>query len=280
MPSPDMPPIIDHIGYVHHVFAKWFSFFYFGLSTMLLIIIIFPIMRLCCHPLERFRRTARAFISVSLRFFVFLMRAVGAAKLEVDNREAYQRMESKIVVANHPSLLDIVMLLSLIPNADCIVRANLSRTLVRGVVKQLYIPNSLDWDDLASLCVESLRQGNCIIIFPEGTRTPRVGQNTWKRGAARLSLISGCGIVPVRIGGNDKYGLGKRDPWPAYNHEEEYLYRITMGKEISPKKYSGITPSIAVRRLNDDIKDAIMDEAPTAKLSSIPKHSAKIRLTT
>ncbi|MCL2243190.1 MAG: 1-acyl-sn-glycerol-3-phosphate acyltransferase [Treponema sp.] len=177
--------------------------------------------------------------------------------LEVDDRMKYRELSSKIIVANHPSLLDVVMLLSLIPNADCIVNAYLKRNVLTGIVLQLYILGSRDLDDILNSCTESLNQGNCLIIFPEGTRTPRGGRNILKKGAARIALTSGCGIIPIHIGGTDKFGLGKKDPITGFNPQERYIYRLTMLPEIRAEKYMPLPAPAAARALTNEISSAL-----------------------
>jgi 1-acyl-sn-glycerol-3-phosphate acyltransferase len=141
------------------------------------------------------------------------------------------------------------MLLALIPNADCMVNAYLNNTILRVVVRQLYILNSIDIEKLMHTCKESLNQGNCLIIFPEGTRTPRTGKVIIRKGAARVALASGCNIVPVHIGGTDKFGLGKKDPWLGFNPRDRYVYRISMGTEINPEKFQGLAAPAAARAI-------------------------------
>jgi len=253
-----MPPVSNRLLYAYRVLVKWFSFFYFGVTTLVLGIMILPFMRLILHPKERFKKYGRRFVSSSMRGFVSLMRFLGIVDIEAGDRENYRRLSSKIVVSNHPSLLDIVMLFSLIPNADCIVNTYLKRNvIVKGVVRQIYILNSLDFDDLVQACNESLKQGNCLIIFPEGTRTPRQGKVIFRKGAARIALASGCNIVPVHIGGTDKYGLGKKDPWTGFNPQERYVYRLTMGAEINPEKYRSFSIPGGVRALTREIQAAL-----------------------
>ncbi|MCL1928074.1 MAG: 1-acyl-sn-glycerol-3-phosphate acyltransferase [Treponema sp.] len=257
---PDLPPITNKPLYVYRVLAKWFSFFYFGLSTIILITLVFPIMCLFFHPRERFKKYGRRLVSSSMGFFVSLMHFLGIVDMETDDRENFRNLSSKIIVANHPSLLDVVMLLSLIPNADCIVNAHLKRNIiVREVIRRLYIPGSPDFEDILRSCTESLNQGNCLIIFPEGTRTPRSGNVVVKRGAARIALVSNCNIVPVHIGGTDKYGLGKKDPWTGFNPRERYVYNINMGAEIKSEKFRNLNLSMpkAVRVLTREIADSI-----------------------
>jgi len=270
MLPPELPSITNKPLYVHRVFAKWFSFFIFGLSTLILGIIILPVMCLVFHPKERLKRNGRRFVTAFFRFFVSLMHFIGIVNLETDNREDYRHLSSKIIVANHPSLLDVVMLISLIPNADCIVNTDLNRNfIVKRVVRQLYILNSLDLENILQACAETLKQGNCLIIFPEGTRTPRYGKAIFKKGAARVALYSGCNILPVHIGGTDKYGLGKKDPWTGFNPRERYIYRISMGPEINPEKFRDLPAPRAVRAITREITDFLLPAKEASAISAV-----------
>jgi 1-acyl-sn-glycerol-3-phosphate acyltransferase len=257
---PELPPVSNKVLYAYRVFAKWFAFFFFGTSTLILIILIFPLMRLFLHPKERFKKYARRFVYFSMRFYLAVLRAIGIVEVKTDEREKLKTLKSKIIAANHPSLLDIVILFSLFPNADCIVNARLARNIVGGVVRQLYIYNSLDFEDLLKACAESLKQGNCLIIFPEGTRTPRQGKIIFKKGAARIALYSGCNILPLRIGGTDKYGLGKKDPWPTANPTERYIYQIRTEEEIPPEKFKPLPNPIAVKKMTGVLFDSILSK--------------------
>jgi 1-acyl-sn-glycerol-3-phosphate acyltransferase len=243
----------NRLVYIWRVFAKWLSFGIFGIGTIVLITVLFPPMRLVLHPRRHFQKYARLLVSLGFRFFVGIMTFLGVVELDAGDRSSYRNLRGKIIASNHPSLLDVVMLISLIPNADCIVRSGLRKTLVNGVVRQLYIPNNLDFEHLTADCTASLNQGNCIIIFPEGSRTPRTGQPVFKKGAVRISLASLCGIIPVHIGGTDKYGLGKKDPWAAFNPEDKYVYRLCMKKELSPKKYLAEPYTLGVRHYNQEL---------------------------
>jgi len=184
MLPPELPPVSNRPLYIYRVLVKWFSFFFFGMISLILVLIVFPFMCLFFHPQEWFKKYGRRFVSSSMKFFVSLMHFLGIVDLEVDNRENYRHLSSKILVANHPSLLDIVMLLSLIPNADCIVNTRLDRNvIVKGIVRRIYILNSLDFDDLIQACNESLRQGNCLIIFPGRNQNPPIRQGNFQKGS-------------------------------------------------------------------------------------------------
>jgi len=254
-----MAPVKNRFLYVYRIFAKVASFAYFGIASFFLSILILPLMSLLIHPADKFKLCAHKFIYFSFKGFVFFMRVIGAAKLCTSrgDRERFKNLHSKIITANHPSLLDVVMLISLIPNADCIVNAALAKTVVRGIVLRVYILNSLDFDVLCGSCIESLKKGNCLIIFPEGTRTVRGREPVLKRGAAHLAARSNCSIVPVHIGGTDKYGLGKKEPLLSYNHSEEYIYEISIKDEIDPAKYSELPVPIQARRITEELKKTL-----------------------
>jgi len=255
-----MPPVLNKPLYVYRVFAKWLSFFFFGLCSVICGILILPPLRLLLHPRARFQKFGRSFVSSYFNFFISFMHFLGIVDIIPDDRKKYRNLASKIIVANHPSLLDVVMLISLIPNTDCIVNAYLKYNILTMVVRQLYIINSPDYDSIMRSCTETLNQGNCLIIFPEGTRTPRKGRNIVKKGAARTSLSTGFSLLPIRIGGTDKFGLGKKDPWTGFNPQERYVYTITMGTEISPEKYKDLPMTAAARILTNDISVFLFPE--------------------
>jgi 1-acyl-sn-glycerol-3-phosphate acyltransferase len=252
-----MPPVKNHALYLWRVFGKWLAFFVFGLGTLFLALMVFPLMRLFIRERIRFQRYARKTVSLSFRTFTVFMDFIDIVKLETEDLHSFTRLGGRILVANHPSLLDVVMLISLIPNADCIVNGALLHSIVRNIIRQLYIPNTLDFTTLSRLCAESLERGNCLLIFPEGTRTRRYGPIKVQKGAARISLLSGSPVVPVCIGGNDKWGLGKKDPWIAFNHIGPYRYELTLLDEISPERYISFSYNAAVKLMNDEIKKAL-----------------------
>jgi 1-acyl-sn-glycerol-3-phosphate acyltransferase len=247
--------------YGYRVLGKWFSFLIFGTGTLLLVFPVLPLMALLFHPRRNFQRRARLLVSRSFRVYIGMMRALGLVTLEAPERHVLNAAAGKIIVANHPSLLDVVMLISLIPNADVMVRGSLvENPVVSGVIRRLYILNTLDFERLAASCAESLGLGNCVVIFPEGTRTPRGGPMRLRKGAARIALLTGAEIIALHIGGTDKYGLGKRDPFTAFNPTGRYGYHIGIRGRISPGQYAGMETPKAVRRLNAEILRLIQGE--------------------
>ena len=53
------------------------------------------------------------------------------------------------------------------------------------------------WNKVAEQGRRLFAEGIWVIMFPEGTRTPRGGQGTYKTGASRLAIATGVPIVPI-----------------------------------------------------------------------------------
>lgn len=257
----DLPPIKNRFIYFLRICGKVFAFAFFGLGSVVLAVVVFPIIRIFMHPRERFQKVARAVVSATFRFFSGMLHFLHLINISVDDRNAFKNLKSKIIVANHPSILDVVFIISLVPNADCIVRGGLTKTILAGVIKQLYIVNSLGYEEMIELSKKSLATGTNIIVFPEGTRTPRHGTNVYKKGAARIAYETGCDVQPVYIGGNDKYGLGKHDKFLSYNHTEVYCYDIHILEEIKVDEYKDLEPQIAAKRLTSEMHKRIASAA-------------------
>ena len=198
--------------------SKIIAIISFGLGAVLLAIFVFPFIRLFTFHKKDFGIIARAYVSHTFRVFLGNLNICKTSLLKVDDKEAYRNIHGKIIIANHPSLLDFVYIMSLVPNSTCIVRGGLTHTPLRWVIKQAYITNTTDFNDVLVECKKLTDKGCNVIVFPEGTRSPRVGRNNYKKGAARIALYCNCDVLPLFIGGSDKYGLGKFDPLWSYNH--------------------------------------------------------------
>ena len=55
------------------------------------------------------------------------------------------------------------------------------------------------WSKVAEQGRRYMAQGNWVIMFPEGTRTPRGGQGTYKVGGTRLAVETGRPVVPIAV---------------------------------------------------------------------------------
>ena len=253
----DMPKIENYLFNFCGCFMKIFAMTVFGIGAVILAVFVFPFIRLFTLRRKDFGVVARAYVSHTFRVFLGFLNLLHVSIRKVENEDDYRNIHSKIIIANHPSLLDFVYIMSLVPNSTCIVRGGLTKTPLRGVIKQAYITNTTTFEDMCVECKKLTDIGCNVIIFPEGTRTPRHGKNNYKKGAARIALYCGCDVQPIFIGGSDKYGLGKHDPLWSYNHVEPYLYDFKKLPVISIDEYKDLSEPIAAKRLTDKMEQVL-----------------------
>ena len=116
---------------------------------------------------------------------------------------------ASIVMANHSSNLDPDVLLPLLPGRVVIyLKASLMKIPVLGYAMRLggFIPvardGSVESAKAASAAARrELEQGSCLVLFPEGTRSPDGSLLPFKRGPFFLAMESGAPVVPVSIAG-------------------------------------------------------------------------------
>ena len=253
----DMPKIENYLFNFCGCFMKIFAMTVFGVGAVILAVFVFPFIRLFTLRRKDFGVVARAYVSHTFRVFLGFLNILHVSIRKVENEDDYRNIHSKIIIANHPSLLDFVYIMSLVPNSTCIVRGGLTKTPLRGVIKQAYITNTTTFEDMCVECKKLTDIGCNVIIFPEGTRTPRHGKNNYKKGAARIALYCGGDVQPIFIGGSDKYGLGKHDPLWSYNHVEPYLYDFKKLPVISIDEYKDLSEPIAAKRLTDKMEEVL-----------------------
>lgn len=229
--------------------ATGYCFVFFGLAAIVVSVTAFPYL----HFTSRDAETGRARIQGAMRFifafFVRMMRVVGVITYELHGVERLLK-PGQLVVANHPTLIDVVFLVSMMPRVDCIVKEGLWRNpfLRWPVAWAGYIPNS-SAEQLIESCAASLKAGRSLLVFPEGTRTVPGQPLNMKRGAAQIALAAGVDIVPVTIL-CEPLMLAKTQPW----YEAPYgpgHFVISVGDPLPASEYAppGVPQSVAARAL-------------------------------
>ena len=195
------------------IVATGLSFATFGLGGLALGLLVLPWVRWRYRrdPTRR-RAVARRVVQRSFATFIELMRGLGVMTYEFHGAEKLQR-PGLLVLANHPTLIDVVFLISRIPNADCVVRSGLFRNpFTRGALSAAdYISNS-GGPELVEDCIRSVKAGSSLVIFPEGTRTRPGKPPELQRGAANIAVRGVIDITPVTIH-CDPPTLSKGLPW-------------------------------------------------------------------
>jgi 1-acyl-sn-glycerol-3-phosphate acyltransferase len=103
-----------------------------------------------------------------------------------------------LVLANHPTLIDAVILIALIENPNGIIKSRLfNNPSMYGLAKIAGLIRNVEGPELIRKAIESISKGDNLIIFPEGTRTPRGSTKPYRKGGARLASATGALVIPI-----------------------------------------------------------------------------------
>jgi 1-acyl-sn-glycerol-3-phosphate acyltransferase len=240
---------LGNLGYYWRLAATGGCFAAFGVGGVLLSTLVFPTLRLL--PGRNRSSRARWLIHKSFGLFMRLMQAVGIMRFEVIGADRLRDCRNTLVLANHPTLIDIVALVSLMPAASCVVKRSLWKNpFLGGVVRAAgYISNS-EPEKLIEDCAQDLAAGNALVIFPEGTRSVPGKPLHFLRGAAYIALESGIPILPVLIYCNPAT-LAKDQKWYQIPQRRFHL-RVEVLEPVAASLWvqPGDRSPIAARRLS------------------------------
>jgi len=252
--------MLEVAGRYWRVCATGVSFAAFGIGGLLLRVLVFPCLNLLVRDPARRMTWAREIIRLTFRAFVGLMRGLGVLRYEIVGLEKLDR-GGLLILANHPTLIDTVFLMAFVRRADCVVKSHLwNNPFTRGPVRAAGYVNNEGGAGLIDDCIATLRAGNNLIIFPEGTRTPACGAITLKRGAANIAVRGARAVTPVLIDCQPPT-LGKGEKWWRVP-KRHVQFRIEVRDDIDVAQFSGngTTEVMAVRQLTDYLQRFFTEE--------------------
>ncbi len=127
--------------------------------------------------------------------------------VRVEGRERIHPGETYVMVANHQSLLDILVLFRLFTHFKWVSKIENFRIPCVGWNMSLNRYIKLIRGDRESIlqmldaCRETLRSGSSIMMFPEGTRSPDGRLKHFKPGAFQVAKDTGTAILPIVVEG-------------------------------------------------------------------------------
>lgn len=206
----------------------------FGVGALTIGGIIFPLLSLFIKEDKR-REYFSGIIHSSWKFFIWVIESTKVVK--VNTNGDLSKIKGKIVVASHPSLIDIILLIGQMPKSLCLAKKELLKNpVMRNIVKSLYIINDIEPEVFQKNALEALNDGYNIVIFPTGTRTLPGEDTKIHKGAAQLAIISGVNIVPINIKTDVPFLIKNHTPLDA--GEKTVNYYLNILPEISPKDYN------------------------------------------
>lgn len=183
-----------------------------------------------------------------LRIVQFILKGVGflaGAKTTFIGEENIPKDEAVLYVANHRSMVDIVLTYAKCPGlTGYIAKKSVNKVpALRAWMKRLHC-EFLDRDDIKQgmkvilSAIDKVKSGISIFIFPEGTRNRDKEDTTtilpFKDGSFKIAQKSGCKIIPVAITGTNHI-FEDSFPWAKKGDVIiEYGKPITF-KELDPE---------------------------------------------
>ncbi|MGR9115338.1 MAG: lysophospholipid acyltransferase family protein [Gammaproteobacteria bacterium] len=246
--------MFKRLNYGWRLFGTGLSFSVFGIGGVILWFLVFPLLNIFPGSQGQKRLRAQKCVHYSFYFFIGLMHRIGIMTYEINGLEKLNR-PGQLIIANHPTLVDIVFLISRIPAANCIVKEKLwHNPFTRGpIVNAGYISNG-DPVKMIEDCVACLQRGGILIIFPEGTRSVPGKPYKFQRGAAAIALQANTIVTPVTITCHPST-LTKAEKWYQIP-EHRFHLAMHVGDDLALDDFLAMEPkTIAVRRFNRYLQD-------------------------
>jgi 1-acyl-sn-glycerol-3-phosphate acyltransferase len=193
----------------------------------------------CLVPAVLFRGVrARSFgqrlIHALFRIFVGYVRRFGLVELDASELSELRTSKGLIVAANHPCLLDAVLVVSQLPQAVCLMKGSLARNIIFSGTARLagYVHNQSGLG-LVKKCEERLNEGANLLVFPEGTRTVGGKLLPFKMGFALVAVLTRSPVQTIIITAESNH-LGKGRPLlkkPVF----PLRYSLRLGPRFQPE---------------------------------------------
>jgi 1-acyl-sn-glycerol-3-phosphate acyltransferase len=198
-------------------------------------------------PFDRRLRWLHAFTCFWASLYTW---ANPAWPVRIEGREKIRRDATYVMVANHQSLLDILVLFRLFVHFKWVSKIENFRIPLIGWNMRLNRYIQLRRGDRSSVVQmltqarESLAEGNSVMIFPEGTRSPDGRLRSFKTGAFLLAQTARLPILPIVIEGTAS-ALPKR----GFVLQGRHRIRVSVLDEIPPGSFATESPEELAARV-------------------------------
>lgn len=181
------------------LFLLLFSFLIFGTGAFIINFTIVPFAKFFVKT-ENLSDFYSFLINKVWKVFVQWLCFTKLIKLEIKNPTELIRIKNKIIVSTHPSFIDVVILVGLIPKTTCVAKNELSKNLLMSnIVNTIFITNETNIDEFKAQTKRMLDNGFNVIIFPTGIRHRKNEFPKIKKGAATIAINAEKNIVPIKF---------------------------------------------------------------------------------
>ena len=170
---------------------------------------------------------------------------------DVSGLENIDKNKTYVIVANHQSMADIIVLYQTKTQFKWVAKESLFKIPFLGWCMSLAKHVKLERGKFASIkkvyrqAAEWLRQDVSVLFFPEGTRSDTDEMNEFQNGAFKLAIKEKRPILPVLI-------QGTRDAIPK--HGKQFSDKINCALRVLPAIETSALGPGDFEKLRDDVK--------------------------
>lgn len=244
---------------LHETLRLHLGFLLLGGFCLGISLLAFPMRALLPRRLSK--QWGRRLISASTRGYLKLLALMGACRFDLSELEGLRDAPPMVIAPNHPSLLDALMVLSALPNAGCIMKADIVNNFVFGAAARVagYVRNT-PLRTMVQLAIADLHEGSHVLLFPEGTRTTRFPIGVLQGTTGLIAKNAGVPVQTVFIE-TDSGFLGKG--WALmWTPRMPITYRVRLGKRFDPPTHSA--------RFVEELEQYFQSELASAQLPEFP----------
>lgn len=213
---------------------------YFWSAMLVTSLLLFPIallIRLATAPFDRRLVCLHRFTSFWGSLYTW---GNPLWSVEIAGTEHLSSDTPRVMVANHQSFVDILLLFRLRAHYKWVSKAENFRVPLIGWNMSLNRYIRIERGSIRGNrqmmrdCEKALQEGNSVMIFPEGTRSEDGRMRPFKEGAFELAIRTRSAILPVVIAGTAR-ALPKRGVLLRGKHQ----MKIRVLPPLSPETYGG-----------------------------------------
>jgi 1-acyl-sn-glycerol-3-phosphate acyltransferase len=175
-------------------------------------------------------------------------------RIKIEGRENINNNETYVMICNHQSLLDIVVLFGIFKHFKWVAKKELFNIPIVGWTMSLnsYVPvdraNKHSHAIMFKRCEDNLAMGNSIMIFPEGTRSEDTEIHNFKEGAFKMALAAKKPILPIVLD-----GTADSLPKKGFIFKKLSTIRIQIHKPIPFESFENMTSKEISVKIREDM---------------------------
>ena len=235
-------------------YMKYLISFYVWTFLVITAIAFFPPVFIIWIILLVFDRKRRIFHFVTTAWSSLYLYNNPWWELKIENRRKIKKDKVYVMISNHQSMLDILMLFQLYTYFKWVSKKEVFSTPIVGWMMRMNNYISLRRGKLASIkdmkikCLNELKKNNSVMIFPEGTRSKDGKLKPFREGAFKLALESKCDILPVVI-----HGTSGALPKKGFILQKKQTIRIRILDPLSYNDFKNISVEELVSKVHGEM---------------------------